>query len=76
MLVGVRGARDVLRSPPDVADATLGKVETSGEQSLVELRRILELLREPADARRVASAAVARRSSTAWWRSTETRGSR
>ena len=50
MLVGVRGARDVLRSRPDVADATLGKVETSGEQSLVELRRVLELLREPADA--------------------------
>ena len=50
MLVGVRGARDVLRSQPEVADATLGKVETSGEQSLVELRRILELLREPADA--------------------------
>ena len=50
MLVGVRGARDVLRSRPDVADATLGKVETSGEQSLAELRRILALLREPADA--------------------------
>jgi signal transduction histidine kinase len=50
MLVGVRGARDVLRSRADVADATLAKVETSGEQSLVELRRILALLREPADA--------------------------
>ena len=50
MLVGVRGARDVLHSRPEVADATLGKVETSGEQSLVELRRILEVLREPADA--------------------------
>jgi signal transduction histidine kinase len=50
MLVGVRGARDVLRSQPEVADATLGKVETSGEQSLVELRRILALLREPAGA--------------------------
>jgi signal transduction histidine kinase len=49
MLVGVRGARDVLRSDPDIADATLGKVETSAEQSLVELRRILALLREPAD---------------------------
>jgi|Tabmets5t2r1_1033131.scaffolds.fasta_scaffold11274_2 signal transduction histidine kinase len=49
MLVGVRGARDVLRSSPDVADATLGKVETSAEQSLGELRRILALLREPAD---------------------------
>jgi len=48
MLVGVRGARDVLRTDPDVADATLGKVETSAEQSLAELRRILALLREPA----------------------------
>jgi signal transduction histidine kinase len=49
MLVGVRGARDVLRSSPDVADDTLARVETSGEQSLVELRRILALLRAPAD---------------------------
>jgi signal transduction histidine kinase len=49
MLVGVRGARDVLRSDPDIADATLGKVETSAEQSLAELRRILALLREPSD---------------------------
>jgi signal transduction histidine kinase len=48
MLVGVRGARDVLRSDPDVADATLGKVETSAEQSLAELRRILALLRAAA----------------------------
>lgn len=47
MLVGVRGARDVLRASPDVADDTLARVETSGEQSLVELRRILALLREP-----------------------------
>jgi signal transduction histidine kinase len=50
MLVGVRGARDVLRSDPDVADATLGKVETSAEQSLGELRRLLALLREPTGA--------------------------
>jgi signal transduction histidine kinase len=50
MLVGVRGARDVLRSEPDVADATLAKVETSAEQSLAELRRILALLRERASA--------------------------
>jgi signal transduction histidine kinase len=49
MLVGVRGARDVLRSDPAVADATLAKVETSAEQSLGELRRLLALLREPAD---------------------------
>jgi signal transduction histidine kinase len=49
MLVGVRGARDVLRTDPDVADATLGKVETSAEQSLGELRRILALLRAPAN---------------------------
>jgi signal transduction histidine kinase len=47
MLVGVRGARDVLRTSPDVADETLAHVETSGEQSLAELRRILALLREP-----------------------------
>jgi signal transduction histidine kinase len=46
MLIGVRGARDVLRTAPDVADDTLGRVETSGEQSLAELRRILALLRE------------------------------
>jgi signal transduction histidine kinase len=50
MLVGVRGARDVLRRDPEVADATLGKVETSAEQSLAELRRILALLRRPAGA--------------------------
>jgi signal transduction histidine kinase len=48
MLVGVRGARDVLRSDPEVADVTLGGVETSAEESLVELRRILALLRKPA----------------------------
>jgi signal transduction histidine kinase len=47
MLVGVRGARDVLRTSPDVADDTLARVETSGEQSLAELRRILALLRAP-----------------------------
>jgi signal transduction histidine kinase len=47
MLVGVRGARDVLRTAPDVADETLARVETSGEQSLAELRRILSLLRDP-----------------------------
>ncbi|MDQ3723425.1 MAG: histidine kinase, partial [Actinomycetota bacterium] len=46
MLVAVRGARDVLHSSPDVADATLGRVEASGEQSIAELRRILALLRE------------------------------
>ena len=48
MLVGVRGARDVVRTKPDVADATLGQVETTAEQSLAELRRILAVLREPA----------------------------
>ncbi len=47
MLVGVRGARDVLRSSPDVAEQTLMRVEQSGEHSLVELRRILTLLRDP-----------------------------
>jgi signal transduction histidine kinase len=47
MLVGVRGARDVLRTAPEVADETLARVETSGEHSLAELRRILALLRGP-----------------------------
>jgi signal transduction histidine kinase len=47
MLVGVRGARDVLRASPEVADDTLARVEQSGEQSLIELRRMLGLLREP-----------------------------
>jgi signal transduction histidine kinase len=47
MLVGVRGARDILRTAPEKADETLARVETSGEQSLAELRRILALLRSP-----------------------------
>jgi signal transduction histidine kinase len=47
MLVGVRGARDVLRGAPETAEETLARVERSGEQSLAELRRILALLREP-----------------------------
>ncbi|WP_054568458.1 sensor histidine kinase [Frankia sp. R43] len=54
MLIGVRGARDVLHTSPDRADETLARVERSGEQSLVELRRMLAVLRAPgtpADAR-------------------------
>ena len=47
MLLGVRGARDVLRSAPAVADETLARVETSGERSVDELRRMLALLRDP-----------------------------
>jgi signal transduction histidine kinase len=49
MLVGVRGAREVLRTSPAVADDTLRRVERSGEQSLAELRRILALLRDRED---------------------------
>ncbi|GIM93893.1 sensor histidine kinase [Paractinoplanes toevensis] len=45
MLVGVRGARDVLPTAPDVAGDVLSRVESSGEQSIVELRRLLALLR-------------------------------
>jgi signal transduction histidine kinase len=45
MLIGVRGARDVLATEPQVAAETLARVETSAEQSLTELRRILVLLR-------------------------------
>ncbi|GAA1797601.1 sensor histidine kinase [Actinomadura chokoriensis] len=46
MLIGVRGARDVLETEPRVAARTLEQVETSAEQSLAELRRILVLLRD------------------------------
>ena len=49
MLIGVRGARDVLHTTPVVADETLAHVETGGEQSLTELRRILALLRSRDD---------------------------
>jgi signal transduction histidine kinase len=45
MLVGVRGARDVLPTAPDVAADVLRRVESNGEQSIVELRRLLALLR-------------------------------
>jgi signal transduction histidine kinase len=47
MLIGVRGARDVLPTAPEVAAETLERVEASAEQSLAELRRILGLLRTP-----------------------------
>ncbi|MCM3882519.1 histidine kinase [Frankia sp. R82] len=47
MLLGVRGARDVLYTSPDRANDTLGQVEKSGEQSLTELRRMLSVLRAP-----------------------------
>jgi signal transduction histidine kinase len=47
MLIGVRGARDVLPTEPRVAAETLERVEASAEQSLAELRRILGLLRTP-----------------------------
>lgn len=45
MLVGVRATRHVLRTSPDAADETLARVESSGQQGLAELRRILLLLR-------------------------------
>ena len=37
----------MLRTSPDDAEEALARVERSGEQSLLELRRILALLREP-----------------------------
>ncbi|MEU8139221.1 sensor histidine kinase [Streptodolium elevatio] len=46
-LLGVRGARDVLRTAPDLADDTLARVETNAEQSIAEMRRMLLALREP-----------------------------
>jgi signal transduction histidine kinase len=47
MLVGVRGARDVIATEPAVAYETLGRVEASAERSLAELRRSLDVLRDP-----------------------------
>jgi len=49
MLIGVRGAREVLRASPDEADDALARVETTGDQSLAELQRLLALMRTPAD---------------------------
>jgi signal transduction histidine kinase len=45
MLVGARGARDALPTAPDVAADVLRRVESRGEQSIAELRRLLTLLR-------------------------------
>jgi signal transduction histidine kinase len=47
MLLGVRGARNVLDTAPDEAAAALARVEATGEQSVAELRRLLALLRDP-----------------------------
>jgi len=49
MLLGVRGARDVLPTEPAVAAETLERVESVAEESLAELRRMLTVLREPAE---------------------------
>jgi signal transduction histidine kinase len=49
MLIGVRGARAVLRTSPDEADDALARVESTGDQSLAELQRLLALMRTPAD---------------------------
>jgi len=49
MLLGVRGARDVLPTEPAVAAETLERVESAAEESLAELRRMLTVLREPAE---------------------------
>jgi signal transduction histidine kinase len=45
MLLGVRGARDCLRTSPGTAEDTLRRVEAGAEQSIEELRRILLVLR-------------------------------
>ena len=50
MLIGVRGAREVLRASPDEAEDALARVEATGDQSLAELRRLLALMRTPAAA--------------------------
>ncbi len=47
MLLHVTGARHVLRRDPDEADAALAEAESVGRRSLGELRRTLQILREP-----------------------------
>jgi signal transduction histidine kinase len=58
MLLGARGARDVLRTSPEAAEDVLRGVETSAEQSIAELRRILAVLRSPEHAADVRPAPV------------------
>jgi signal transduction histidine kinase len=49
MLLGVRGARDTLRTDPDLAEEALRRVEKSGEESIIDLRRMLSVLRESSE---------------------------
>jgi signal transduction histidine kinase len=50
MVVQAGAAEGVLRSDPDAAAAALGDIRSTGQQALVELRRMLDLLRsEEAD---------------------------
>ncbi|GAB6897364.1 sensor histidine kinase [Kineosporia succinea] len=60
MLLGVRGARDTLRTDPDLAEEALRRVEKSGEESIAELRRMLAVLRDEPHADRAPAPTIAR----------------
>jgi signal transduction histidine kinase len=49
MLIGIRGAREVLHSDPQLAGALLAKVDSTGQQGGAELRRLLAVLRGTED---------------------------
>jgi signal transduction histidine kinase len=50
MVVQATAARSVLPSDSTTADASLGRIESIGRSSLVEMRRLLEVLRSDAEA--------------------------
>jgi signal transduction histidine kinase len=50
MVVQAGAARRTLAASPDQATAALGQIESTGRQALVELRRLLGLLRDGEDA--------------------------
>jgi len=49
MVLQAAGAGAVLRADPDRAEAALGVVERTGSEAMIELRRLLAVLRAPED---------------------------
>jgi len=49
MVVQAGGAEQIVRTDPDRAAAALGTIQGTGRQALVEMKRLLGLLREPED---------------------------
>lgn len=47
MVVQAGGAEQIVRTDPDRAAAALGTIQATGRQALIEMKRLLGLLREP-----------------------------